>query len=112
MPSFGQNATRQHESKKHDNNQVGQVGGDGCYHRVGQFFSQANRGMVTVSFWPFAADMTAPMALVILASVIIGAAAGIILCGVSLIKWRLRAKKYQKRVLVLERQKQEDSRRD
>ena len=38
MPSFDRNAICQHESKKHDNNQVGQVGGDGCYHRVGQFF--------------------------------------------------------------------------
>ena len=76
------------------------------------FFSQANRGMVTVSFWPFAADMTAPMALVILGSVIFGAAAGIILCGVSLIKWRLRAKKYQKRVLVLERQHHQETNRD
>ena len=71
------------------------------------FFAQANRGSVTVSFWPFSVVFTTPIALLVLASVILGILIGLILSGISLIKWRYRAKKYQKRILQLEGKKQE-----
>lgn len=73
------------------------------------FFAEANRGAVTVSFWPFAVEFTTPVVILVLASVIIGVGLGLILCGVSLIKWRYRAKKYQNRLVQLERQKQNEA---
>ena len=72
------------------------------------FFAEANRAQVALSFWPFDVEITAPLALVVLASVIIGVMTGILLCGFSLFKWRHRAKKFQKRIVQLERHAQEN----
>lgn len=73
------------------------------------FFAEANRGAVTVNFWPFSLEITTNLALLVLASVIFGILCGMILCAASVLKWRHRAKKYQKQITQLERQSQAET---
>ncbi|MDI9409067.1 MAG: lipopolysaccharide assembly protein LapA domain-containing protein [Candidatus Pacebacteria bacterium] len=76
---------------------------------VVSLFTFANRHWVRVDGWPLDFEITAPMAVVVLLSVFFGLVLGSLLMSEPIIKYRLRAKRAERRATALEYQMAQSS---